>query len=188
MGIFASKVDEVAEAQKVCKAGKKADCFYVVASGVFDLTSPKINDGKTSLGTVRKGGLIAEHVLYGGGAVGRLLYSVTCVEPGTLFALKKSTFLTISGHVYEAAGVAQDAAEFVASLPACAGVPDEAAAALVADARSRQRSAGDIIAGPDAQAEPGAVAAAGASASSEQVLQASQAAAASTPAADAAAC
>lgn len=139
---------EVREAHCVCTAGDPADVFYVVASGCFNLDSPEVNEGRSSLGRYKRGDFISERVLYID-SVGRTPFSVTCEETGLLFILPKSAFFAIKKHVEDGVGVAGNAAEFLTGLPVCADAKPDDVKAFAAVSKTRVRSAGEAILSPN---------------------------------------
>ena len=111
---------EIVEGQRVVDAGEPADSFFMIASGQFNLDSPEVNEGRSSLGRYMQGHILGERVLYVAG-VGRTAFTVTCEEAGVLYVLPKAAFFALRKHVDEGVGVAGSISEFFSSLPACAG-------------------------------------------------------------------
>ena len=70
------KID-VEQGMQVVRAGRLADSFYIIGSGEFNLDSPEVNEGRSSLGRFGRGGLIGERVLYLS-LVGRTPFTITC--------------------------------------------------------------------------------------------------------------
>ena len=51
------KID-VEQGMQISRAGRLADSFYIVGSGEFNLDSPEVNEGRSSLGRFGRGGQI----------------------------------------------------------------------------------------------------------------------------------
>ena len=135
---------DVPEGRKVSSAGDAADSFYVVGGGTFNLDSPEVNEGRSSLGKYTKGSIIAERVLYIE-QIGRTPFSVTCEQAGVLFILPKAAFFTVKKHVDDGAADASDSTEFLTGLPVCAGISPSDIKAFAADAMLVVRSKGSAI-------------------------------------------
>ena len=134
---------------RVVEAGTKADRFFVVASGTWELTAPEVNRGRSVLGVYQAGSVIAERVLYRAVAKtspGKLPFNVDCIKAGDIYVLPVDAFITITQHVSSGSVVGIDntcAAPRHRLPPACA----EAALAMAGARVRRHRPASELVHG-----------------------------------------
>lgn len=123
------------QGDKVLTAGEPANCFYVVGRGSFNLTSPEVNEGRSSLGRYVAGQIIAERNLYILRQDSRSPFSIDCDSAGSLFALPKASFVAIRAAMEaNPVGVTSASiAEALRELPACRSVSNEQLHSLSSD-------------------------------------------------------
>lgn len=134
--------------ENVITAFEDVASFYIVGDGVFRLSSPQVNGGRSCLGEYRQGGVLCESVLFNErDALSPV--SVRCAGgPAVLFTLQRATFKLVNEHLDDCVGFTGDPLEFVTDLPMCEGVPAHELRALVGQATATARHKGSHVLRP----------------------------------------